>query len=419
METKPPALRAENWMVFALGFGIFLSKPIIYATTGVLTVYFLARCIKETAYRKSAFSDRLIVTGLVIYIFGLIACLLMPTTLEELGVLARKSLYLVIFAPLILAFRQPSNRSYALTGLLVGFWVAAFMTFLQIGQHPYGRLPGATWLVDVWGVLCALFLVFLVPRVFDRACSMRLRALLAITALTALTAFVLLSLSGARGPWLSACLTIAIYLLFYQRKTLGVLLVLAVIAYFPLKHFAPTPVTQLEQRVASITDTQTNMSNWIRLTLWKLSFAHSLEKLKTNPGELLLGSGGVSHYEKVLDFFEKTDALTLAEKEQLSAPDFGYPSNDIHNLYLDSIAKHGLIWTAANIVFFIAIAIAALRRRPPHSHATLAAPALVGCFFLIGIFYSLVPHFATTFLIFFVTLASRSQFKETMAKQHG
>lgn len=405
MDTKTAAIRAESLMIFALGAGLFLSKPVIYAATGFLTLYFLIRCLTDPVYRRAAFSNKLIVAALVIYVFGLFACLLMPTTIEDLGLLARKSLYLVIFAPLLRAFRQPSNRNFALAGLLIGFWIAAIMTLLQNNQLVEGRLAGATWMVDVWGVLLALFFVFLIPRIFDQHHSTPLRTLFAVTALTA---FILLLLSGARGPLLGASVAVGFYLLFYQRRALGAILVIAIIAYFPIKHFAPAPVVQIEQRVASIVDTRENMSNWIRLTLWKLSVAHSVEKFETNPTELLLGSGGKSHFEKVYDFFEKTDALTPEVKSQLSAPDVGYPTNDMHNMYLDAVAKHGLIWTLANIIFFVFLASAQKKMQGQRIQSNMSASYLVVCFLVIGIFYSLVPHFASTFLIFFATLNLQS-----------
>lgn len=400
MHTKKTTLQAENWMVFTLGVGLFLSKPVIYAATGLLILYFSLRCFKDATYRRAAFSNKLIVAALVIYVFGLVACIFMPTTLEDLGVVARKSLYLVILAPLLLAFRQPSNRNFALAGLMIGFWIAAILTFLQIDQIHAGRLAGATWKVDVWGVLCALFFVFLTPMLFDQKHSTPLRILFAATALTA---FILLILSGARGPLLGACVAVGLYLLFYQRRALGIILVIAIIAYFPIKHFAPAPVAHMEQRVTSIVDTEVNISNWIRLTLWKLSIAHSVEKFETNPGELLLGSGSASHFSKINDFFERTDALTKEEKNKLS--DLGYPSNDVHNMYLDAIAKHGLIWTLANVLLFLALATKAMQHAMQQNPSALATPSLVICFLLIGIFYTLLPHFAATFLIFFTALS--------------
>lgn len=401
IDTHTTTLRAENLMVFTLGLGLFLSKPVIYIATGFLTLYFLIRCLTDPVYRRTAFSNKFIVAALAIYVFGLVACLLMPTTLEDLSVIARKSLYLVIFAPLLLTFRQPSNKNFAIAGLLIGFWIAAILTVLQIEQLQTGRLPGATWMVDVWGVLLALFFVFLTPRIFNLQESTPMRV---IFALTALTAFILLILSGARGPWLGAGIAVGLYLLFYQRRALGIILVITIIAYFPIKHFAPAPVAQIEQRIVSIVDTKADMSNWIRLTLWKLSIAHSVDKFETNPGELLLGSGSTSHFEKVYDFFEKTDALTAEEKSQLSAPDVGYPTNDMHNMYLDAIAKHGLIWTLANIIFFVFLASTSKETQNKRIQSKMCASFLTVCFLTIGIFYSLLPHFASTFLIFFASL---------------
>jgi hypothetical protein len=122
-----------------------------------------------------------------------------------------------------------------------------------------------------------------------------------------------------------------------------------------------------------------------------LSIAHSIEKFETNPGELLLGSGSTSHFAKVYDFFERTDALTPEEKNKLSAPGVGYPSNDIHNMYLDATAKHGLIWTLAHILLLIAIAAKGIQQGKQQNSSALAGASLVVCFLLIGFFTRFYP----------------------------
>lgn len=38
-------LRTENVLILALGLGIFLSKPVIYIATGLLTLSFLVRLV--------------------------------------------------------------------------------------------------------------------------------------------------------------------------------------------------------------------------------------------------------------------------------------------------------------------------------------------------------------------------------------
>lgn len=397
-------LRTENVLILALGLGIFLSKPVIYIATGLLTLSFLVRLVNDRGYRHDAFSNKLVIFALVIYVFGLLACLLMPTTWQDLSLIARKSLYLVIFAPLLLAFRNPTNRGVAMAGLLIGFFIASIATATLSTFNPStGRLPGYTWLVDVWGVLCSLFLVFITPFAFDSRWHRYWRIFFAITALFSLA---LLVLSGARGPWLGAAVGLFAYFLFYQRKLLGLIIVATAISYLPAKQIFPERLNQIETRVASIAETKANKSNWIRLTLWQLALDFDHEKLKENPAVLLLGSGGESHYSEILDFVDRTDSLTPEEKTKLAS--LGYPSNDMHNMYLDSTAKHGLVWTLANLIFLSTVAWVAWSRRVPPTQTSLAAPAVVLCFLIMGLTYDLLPHFATTFLIFFATLACAS-----------
>lgn len=396
-------LRTENFLLFALGAGIFLSKPVIYAATALLTVYFLIRLVTDSTYRREVLTNKLIISALVIYVFGLLACLLMPTTWDDLTLIARKSLYLVIFAPLLIAFRNTTNRGAALAGLLIGFWIAGLLTILTAEQITATRLPGATWLVDVWGVLCSLFLVFLTPYAFDRRWHFYWRTFFAVTALFSLA---LLILSGARGPWLGAAAALFIYFLLYQRKFLGLLFIVAAISYLPAKQLFPERLGQIEERVTSITQTKTNGSNWIRITLWQLALDYDQEKLREEPAKLMLGSGGESHYSDISAFFERTETLSAEDKSKLVS--FGYPSNDMHSMYFDAVAKHGLIWTLANLLFFIALALTAWSKRQTPNQSSLAAPAIVLCFMVTGVFYSLLPHFAATFLILFATLASDS-----------
>jgi len=394
---------AEHALVFLLGAGIFLSKPVIYIATGLLTLYFLIRLASDTSYRREVFANKLIVAALVIYVFGILAGLIVQISADDLALIARKSLYLVIFAPLLLAFRSAKTRGFALAGALVGFWVAGLLTLISLPDLEPGRIAGTTWLVDVWGVLCGFFLVFLTPYIFDQRWSGYWRLFFAVTALLAL---FFLILSGARGPWLGAAIALFTYLLLFQKKTLGLLLIAAALAYFPAKQLFPTHIDRITDRVMSVTQMQSNDSNWIRLTLWQLSIGHALEKVHEAPMVLLLGSGSDAHFPDFLEYTESTPTISNKDKDRLAI--YGYPSNDIHNTYLDAVAKHGLIWTLANLFFFLSIAYAAWRYRTPPHQTPLAAPAVILYFLITGITYTLLPHFATTFMIFFAVLACSS-----------
>ena len=411
-------LRLENLLVLMLGVSIFVSKPIIYASSGLLILYCLIRIVIDKPYGCRILTSPLTWASVAIYLLGVVATIIYPTTLEDTAWIARKSLFLLSFVPLYFAFADKRNRNWALFGLLGGFWIATALTLLEANWRPEDltRLDGATWLVDVWGVLCSLFAVFLLPRVYDRNSPMTVRVVVATTVLASL---YVLFLTGARGPWLGAFIGIGAYLLLFQWKTLALLMLIGALGYIPARQALPDSFAKLEEKVASMVDTggrdtATSESNWIRLQLWKLSIAQDKEKFKNEPLELLFGSGPLNHLQAFKSFFNKTDVLPVQDKARLSRNNF--PSNDVHSMYLDATAKVGLLWTAASILWVIVLAVMGLRRKTSHGPSVLGAPFCILTFLIIGVFYSLLPHFGTFFLFFFIALALQSNPRDALAR---
>jgi hypothetical protein len=78
-------------------------------------------------------------------------------------------------------------------------------------------------------------------------------------------------------------------------------------------------------------------------------------------------------------------------------------------MYLDSIVKNGLLWTAANLLLLGWLCFGGnkhrlqIHARPAQS--TLARAPIFLAFLVIGITYSILPHYATLFLVYFLTLS--------------
>lgn len=420
-DLKSPSayLRIESVLILALGVCIFVSKPGIYASTGLLVLYALVRTTFDPAYRKQVASSRLALICIAIYLLGIVAAVIAPGTTRDLAWIARKSLFLLSFVPLYFAFQNKQNRGIGLIGLLVGFWAAAVLTLTAGNWRPEDptRLDGATWLVDVWGVLCALFVVFLTPRVFTTQTPLAVRTALAATIAMAVW---MLFLTSARGPWLGALAGILFYLVLCQRKALVLLVFLVAVAYVPARGLLPEAFHKLETKVASIVDTtgqQTgpSESNWIRLQLWKVSLAQDLEKLQQAPLRLLFGSGPENHLNEFKAFFDRTDVLSEADKNRLRQ--FNFPSNDVHNMYLDATAKMGVIWTASIVGLLLLLGVQGLRN--PHNNAQVATTALIVSFLVIGGFYDLLGHFASFFLFFFMALSLQSDASNAQSRLSG
>ncbi len=402
----------ETVLIFALGLGIFISKPVIYAASGALVALAIFRVALDPQYRSEFFSTRLTLASLGLFILGLIATLIHPGTSDEIAWTARKLLYLPLLPVLYVSFKQESNRGAGMAGTIVGFWIAALLTMQSINwQWSGGRVAGATWLVDVWGVLTGLFVSFLLPRVFQPNVRWQLRLLVVVTAAAA---FVMLLLSGARGPILGTMVGGLIYFVLYQRKMFAVIVTLLVVAYFPVKQLLPAEINYLESRIASITKTADpdtapenfNASNWVRLQLWKTALAQNAYKLEHAPLTLLFGSGPNNQINDLRAFYDKWSGMPQKHKELLSS--FGYPTNELHNMYLDSIGKMGLLWTIASILLIVAVVVKSLQTRKKTNQAPLAVMVVSINFLITGITYDILPHWGSFFLVFLTMLAIHS-----------
>lgn len=402
----------EAFFVFLLGFGMFISKPVIYISSSALVLLLVISLLSNSVDRREILAQRWLIAAIGIYFLGVIATLIYPANIADLVFYARKALFLLVFVALWLAYRDGSTRAAALTGILLGFWVAVGLTLYH---WPRGdivtRLPGGTWPVDIWGPLCAFTAAFLLPFTLSRQYGWGARLFFMTTVATAL---IFMLLSGSRAPMLGLFISISAYLLFSHRRLLLVLLASLVVLYWPAKLIWPNQIMQIQSRIESIDYRHPDVSGQTRLQLWQLSLAQDKEKWHTNPLVLLFGSGPENHRTEIKAFFNSTNTLTEDVKKRLAQD--AYPSNDVHNMYLDSIAKMGLIWTAAAIIFLIGLLVLCWRRRKTSHELSLAGALVMSTFIVTGFFYDALLHFNSVFMIFFVTLALAQNPTDTAVK---
>jgi hypothetical protein len=396
--------RLENFLLLALGFGIFISKPVIHISSGLLILLFAVKTIVDSDYRVSLWRSPATKVALGIFLLGVIGTALGSGSIDDTVWIARKSIYLLLIGPLLLAFTNSANRTSALSGLFLGFWLAFVLTahenhWTWAGHHTHG----ATWLVDTWAVLCALLACFLVPLALNRSYSSKYRALFALTILAAL--FMLLT-TGSRGPWLGTAIGITFYLVMRQRRLLLYLVVLSTIAYLPVKHVWPDQVNSLEARVLSIGNTKTDESNFVRLALWETGLAHISAQITSGNFIALTGQGRTGSTEALNEFYNSGFAeVAVINPGWLRDVNI----NDLHTMYLDSIVKNGLLWTAANLLLLGWLCFGGNKHRPQNynrlANLDMSRTPILLAFLVIGITYSILPHYATLFLVYFLTLS--------------
>lgn len=387
-------LSIERVLVFSLALSLFVSKVGIYAASGFLVLYFLYGVLRNPEYRAFFLREKFAISSLALYFLGLAVTIAYPGHLEDLSWYARKAGFLLILPPLLHAFQDRLTRRVALIGLLAGFWLAVAYTLYQTGGHWRGdRVPG-TWPIDIWSALLALFIAFLVPQAFVR----HLGAWRVFYVVTILAAVVLLIMGGGRGPWIGALLAVTLYLALYQRRALLVLLVLGVLAYLPIQAYYGSQFSRVLERVESIADAE-SYSNWVRLHVWNIAIRHALDTAAHEPMKLLLGRGPLNHEHELRAFYEGAEFIGADERARLHP----HPTNDLHNMYLDSVAKMGLLWTVLALVFLVLLVMRGDRGGTGDGRHSALGVLLV--FLVIGIVYSILPHYLSFSFIFLLVLS--------------
>ena len=395
---------AERLLVFFLSVSIFVSKSGLYAATVFLVLYFLTRVATSLECRAFFRSEKLAIASVALYLLGLAVTVAYPGHIEDVSVYARKGAFLLLVPPLMFAFRDPGTRRVALMGLLLGFWLDFIHTFHELDWvWGGGMVAGATWKQDQWSVMLALFLAFLLPITLEKRWSLEKTILMS----TLVAAMLALLMAGGRGPWLGVALAVTLYMVLQQRRAMLYLIALSLLVYIPAHTLYGEQVEYLKNRLQSIGDLQENVSNRWRIEFWTLTANYNVHVLRNHRKEFLLGSGPVHQEERITDFIEGTGVkeqgryVFIRDRSE-------WRVNDAHNLYLDSLGKMGLIWTVSVLVFLVVLARSGwAANRPTFSSWSSASVLLV--FLFIGLFYSILAHFASFALVLFMTLALGSR----------
>ena len=383
---------------------VFLWKPGIYVSSGVIISYMLVRAATDATYWRALRDSTVMRVSMALFVFGLITSLIAMQQADDFLWMARKTLFLPVAGFMFLSLEKAQNRKAALIGLLSGFWIAAVITIVE-NRALIGRdLIAGTWPKGTWDTLLGLFFVFLFLFLVGQKHGILSRLVIGVSALGA---FVLLLFAGGRGPVLAIMFAVAVYLVFFKANlrvlaavcaVAGALVVVSVSLFQDKTEF-------ITQRLLSVTQIKDG-SNWIRLKLPQIGYEHIKHLAASQPIALLFGSGSKSYNKTQLEFFE---TLPYDEDDRRRLKEFGYPTGDAHNNYIDSTLRHGLLWTIAAFAYLIWLSTRFKRRFVSDNPAPFA---LLLYMLVLGVIYTVLPHFATFFFVFFVALFTTMRAKE-------
>ena len=396
----------ESFCVLLFAVAIFIWKPGIYVASGLICLYLILRTAIEVEFRNTLWNSNLAKLSLGMYAVGLITATLGAETYQDVAWMARKTLFLPIVVFLAFALKRRVNQQLAMTGLVIGFWVASVITLSNHDwQLNFGGRMGGTWLLGTWDSLLGLFFPFMVLYLIRTWSASTTWLTKAIYVITTIMACVMMLLAGGRAPWLGALIGLMIYFLILKpnrKLLLGMVGITAVVGLIGLTVFQDK-VQPIVDRFATVTDTTTDGSNWVRLRLWEIGGHQLVDFAKNDPLSLAFGGGALSYDAKQIEFF-KTLSYDPDDRKRLQ--EYGYPSGDTHNTYIDNALRHGVIWTTLITLYLIWLCTRFswryVRSNPEPS------VLLVGLL-VVSMFYTMVPHFATFFFVLFVGLLSQKR----------
>ena len=396
----------ESFCVLLFAVAIFIWKPGIYVASGLICLYLILRTAIEVEFRNTLWNSTLAKLSLGMYAVGLITATLGAETYQDVAWMARKTLFLPIVVFLAFALKRRVNQQLAMTGLVIGFWVASVITLSNHDwQLNFGGRMGGTWLLGTWDSLLGLFFPFMVLYLIRTWSASTTWLTKAIYVITTIMACVMMLLAGGRAPWLGALIGLMIYFLILKpnrKLLLGMVGITAVVGLIGLTVFQDK-VQPIVDRFATVTDTTTDGSNWVRLRLWEIGGHQLVDFAKNDPLSLAFGGGALSYDAKQIEFF-KTLSYDPDDRKRLQ--EYGYPTGDTHNTYIDNALRHGVIWTTLITLYLIWLCTRFswryVRSNPEPS------VLLVGLL-VVSMFYTMVPHFATFFFVLFVGLLSQKR----------
>ncbi len=397
----------RNFEIFAVllfSVSVFVWKPGIYVSSGIIIAYMLVRAATDRAYWNELRSSNVMRVSMALFVFGLVTATIGMQQPEDLLWMARKTLFLPVAGFLFIALVKAENRKAALIGLFMGFWFVAIRALADNwSEHIAHRFSGS-WPPGTWDALLGLFFVFLFLCLIGQKHRLAIRL---ATGLCTAAAFFLLLLAGGRGPLVAAACAVFVYLIFFKINIRTLVTVFAVVGILTV---ASASIFQdraqiVFQRISSITDTN-EISNWIRLRLWGIGYAQIKELATEQPLVLLFGTGSESARKSQISFFDK---LPYDEADRIKLKQYGYPSGNVHNNYLDSILHNGLLWTVAAFAYLVWLTT---RFKATVVSANPAPFTMLIYLLVLGVFYTVVPHFTTFFFVLFVALLSTMSSKQ-------
>ncbi|OEE68787.1 hypothetical protein A1OO_07025 [Enterovibrio norvegicus FF-33] len=395
---KTPKLVDHTLVVFFC-LSLMTSKAGLYISSSMLLlrffVLFFESRVTFTSFRKEPFYY----LPFIIYLFGIFITICAGGSQNDLLEYSRKGGMILVIPPLVYFFSNTEMRSTCIYSLAFGFFISSTQVLLHIISHGWnGERISGFWDIGRWGEIVSYMTLLFLPFFYSNK-----KNHIILSVIIVILGFVLLALSGSRAPLLALIIILPSYMI-YKKRQHGIFFLVGLILIFSSLHYLSSDTfNKFSSRVASITDTSSDHSNSARIAMWKTSLGFLGSNISTSPSDFLFGTGSHSFQEKYVSYL-----TTNHEKEHYSEKfNSQFSFNDSHNMYLDLINKHGVLYTLLLIGSLSSVLYRLIysKNKISSDFDECLVLVLVG-FAIIGVFYTSYMDYQTSFIYLTISLAA-------------
>lgn len=384
----------DFFLVVLFSLSLITSKAGLYISSALLLIRFIHLVLSGAIPWVNIKDNPYYFMPYLVYFSGIILFIISGNSAQDFTEYARKGSMILAIPTLHYLFQSSTNRIAAISSIGIGIILSILIISIKVSENGWdGERITAFFDLGRFGEIIGYVIAFFIPLIYSKN-----KKIIFLSIPVIILSIIMLLMNGARAPLLSLFILIPIYLVIKKRRNFFHLALLLMIAIISLSSFMPKTLNDISNRIQSITNIQTDPSNVARLKMWGTSFDFFIENISSSPKDAFFGSGSHSFKEKYKVYLESKYSIEKISTSTHSQ--FSY--NDSHNMYLDLLNKHGIIYSIILVgALFSVFFSSALSNNPLKDSIVL----VLFSFLITGFFYTSYMDFQTSFIYFIIALS--------------
>ncbi|WP_161972866.1 O-antigen ligase family protein [Enterovibrio baiacu] len=391
----------DFFLVVLFSLSLITSKAGLYISSALLFIRFTHLVLSGVISWVNVKDNPYYFMPYLVYFSGISLCIISGNSVQDLAEYARKGSMILAIPTLHYLFQSSINRIAAISSISIGILLSILTISIKISENGWdGERISAFFDLGRSGEIIGYVIAFFIPLIYSKN-----KRIVFLSIPVIILSIIVLLMNGARAPLLSLFILIPIYLVIKKRRNIFHLALLLTLAIVSLNSFMPKTLNDISNRIQSIANIQTDPSNVARLKMWGTSFDFFIENISSSPRDAFFGSGPHGFKEKYKVYLESKYSIEKISTSTHSQ--FSY--NDSHNMYLDLLNKHGIIYSLILASAFFSVFFSSKLSNNPLKDSIIL---VLFSFLITGLFYTSYMDFQTSFIYFIIALSGVSSLEE-------